>query len=158
MDTTNSEKANILATMLAQQVEDHFDELTASYYQTLRETLFSNRAMVRPAMLKDIATDQAKALLDYFHQSDLLDTERGAYLSRIGLGELSVLRLAQSTRQYFLRFLKDGQIAPTMDLVDGYYNALIVAYFRRLEKDIFEEQERTRHAFMRVVERSPEKP
>ena len=69
-------------------LDAHRADLEARYHQVLRETLFSNRSEVRPAMLRRIAQDEAAALSLFLHEPQLAAAmERGQQLCRIGLSE-----------------------------------------------------------------------
>ena len=142
-----------LRALLAQLIEANRPDLVGRYQQILRETLFSSRSAVRPSMLKNIASDEADALSNFLRQPQLRATERGAQLYQTGLSEQPVLRMGQVTRQFFLTHIEDGQIAPALEAIDTYQEAVIRGFIQSLEKAIFSEQERTRHAFERVVNR-----
>jgi len=156
MGSKNPAITDSLRALLAQLIEANRADLVGRYQRILRETLFSSRAAVRPSLLKGIAADEADALGRFLRQPQLPATERGAQLYQTGLSEQPVLRMGQATRQFFLTHIDDGQIAPALAAVDIYQEAVIRGFIQSLEKAIFSEQERSRHAFERVVNR--EKP
>jgi hypothetical protein len=140
-----------LMDLLAQRVQANCSDLGGGYQRVLRESLFLNRAEVRPNMIKGIASDEVEALLGFLQQPAFSGAERGAQLYQTGLGEQVVLRLIQVTRQFFLPYLENGQIAPMLELVDAYQETVIQGYIKALEKDIFAEQERTFKALQRTI-------
>jgi hypothetical protein len=135
---------------LAQLLETNREELVGRYQRVLRESLFLNRAEVRPSLVKGIATDEVEALLVFLEQSGFSGAERGAQLYQTGLGEQVVMRLGQVLRQFFLSYLENGQTAQMLELVDTYQEAVIQGFMKALEKNIFIEQERTYQALQRA--------
>lgn len=140
-----------MQTHLAQLLEANRDELVSQYQRVLRETLFHNRAEMRPSQVKELASSEVVAFLGFLQQPTFSGAERGAQLYRIGLGEKTVLRLGQEMRKFFLPYLNNSQIAQMLELVDTYQEAIIQGYITTLEQDIFTEQERTLHAFQRAA-------
>ena len=151
--TSHPQTTNDLTTAIAQILEAHQVDLSDRYFQALRETLFSNRAQVRPNALKKIASQETGALLDFFRQGAPPDPERGTQLCQSGLGEQALLRLGQAGRQFLLAHVNSDQIAPVLEAFDSYHNALVQGFIQRLEKNIFEEQERTRRSALKVANR-----
>ena len=142
-----------LRTTLAQLLETHQADLVEGYLKVLRETLFSSRATIRPNMLKKIAADEVDTFGRFLHQPSEAVVERGVHLYQTGLREQPVLRMGQWTRQFFVAHLADGQLGPTLAAIDAYQEQVIRGYIQSLEADVFNEQERTRHAYERVVNR-----
>jgi hypothetical protein len=143
-----------LRTLLVQLIETNRSDLVNQYQRILRETLFSSRSAVRPSMLKNIASDEIDAFNHFLHQPQQHAAERGRLLYQTGLSEQPILRMSQVTRQFFVTHLVDGQIAPTLKVIDAYQEQVIQGFIQSLEKAIFNEQERTRDAFIRVVNRN----
>ncbi|MEJ2747785.1 MAG: hypothetical protein P8183_07725 [Anaerolineae bacterium] len=139
---------------LTQLLETNRADLVSRYQRVLRESLFSSRSAMRPSMLPKIASDEADAFSNFLHQPQLHAAERGAQLYQTGLSEQPVLRMSQVTRQFFVSHLENGQIAPTLEVIDAYQEGVIQGFIQSLEKAVFNEQERTRHAFERVVNRN----
>lgn len=142
-----------LRILLVQLLETNRPDLANRYQQVLREALFSSRSAMRPSMVKNIASDEVESLNNFLRHPQLPATERGVKLYQTGLGEQPILRLGQVTRQFFLTHLEDGQIAPTLEAIDAYQEGVVQGYIQSLEKAVFNEQERTRHAFERVANR-----
>ncbi|MBI5838749.1 MAG: hypothetical protein HZB19_01480 [Chloroflexi bacterium] len=144
-DTTPIPTGDLLI-FLAQRVDDNRTDLISRYQQALRETLFANRAEVRPNMLKNIAADEAEALLSFLHQSALSGAERGKQLYQTGLGEQAVLRLGEVTRHFFLTHLECEQFASMLETVHAYQETVIQGFVQGIEKNHLIELERTRNA------------
>jgi hypothetical protein len=144
-------KTDALQKQLAQLLITNREDLVSRYQRVLRESLFLNRAEVRPSLVKDIASDEVEAFFGFFQQPAFSGAERGAQLYQTGLGERALLRLGQVTRQFFLPYLEYGQIAPMLELVDTYQETVMQGYIKALEKDIFAEQERTFKALQRTI-------
>src|SRR5512145_2927104 len=102
----------------AADIEGWRADLVQQYRQVLQQSLFTNRKEMRPAMLGTIATQEVDALIDYFKQVVPSGAARGAQLCETGLGEVSVLRLGQASRQFFIASLQDGHLAHMIHAYD----------------------------------------
>ena len=149
MVNTNSTQPEQLRELLAQRVEAQRAELTARYLAVLRESLFSNRAEVRPSILKGVASDEAAALLNFLRQSGFSGAERGEQLHQAGFNAGAILKLGQVTRQFLLNHLENSQIAPMLVLVDVYQEAIIEGFVQSIDKEKLIELERVRNALQR---------
>ena len=149
MDKIDSAEPEQLRELLAQRVEVQRADLAARYLAVLRESLFSNRAEVRPSILKGIATDEAEALLNFLRQSNFSGAERGERLHQAGFNAGAILKLGQVTRQFLLNHLENRQIAPMLVLVDVYQEAIIEGFVQSIDKEKLIELERVRNALQR---------
>ena len=149
MENINSTQPEQLMELLAQRVEINRADLTGRYLSVLRESLFSNRAELRPSTLKQIAADEVEALLHFLRQSGFSGAERGEQLHVAGFNAGAILKLSQVTRQFLLNHLENHQIAPMLDIVHEYQEAVIQGFVKSLEKDLLMEVERTRRAVQR---------
>ena len=149
MENPNSAQPEQLMDLLSQLVETHRVDLAGRYLSVLRESLFSNRAEVRLNMLKQIATDEAEMLLSFLNQPAFSVAEHGSQLHRTGLSERVVLRLGHVTRLFFLTHLESDQVAPMLETVHAYQEAVIQGFVQGLEKYHLSELERTRNALQR---------
>jgi len=140
-----------LVTLLKQSLEIDRVELIDRYQRVLLDGLFSNRAEVHPNMLRQIATDEAEAFLNFLNQPAFSSIERGLQLHQIGLSEPVVLRLGQVTRQFFLRYLEREHISPMLEIVHAYQEGVMLGFIKNLEKYHLDELERTRNALQRDV-------
>ena len=136
---------------LAQMLESNREELVGRCQRVLQESLFLNRAEVRPSLVKSIAADEVEALLSFLQQPGFSGAERGAQLYQTGLGEQAVMRLGRAVRQFFLPYLENGQTAQMLELVDAYQEAVVQGFVKALEENVFVEQERTLKAFQRAM-------
>lgn len=135
----------------AANIESWRADLVQQYRQVLQQSLFTNRKEMRPAMLGTIATQEADALIEYFKQVDSSGTARGEQLCEAGLGEVSVLRLGQATRQFFIASLQNGHLASVIHAYDEYHNSVMQGFIKKSEKVVLEEQERSRYAEKQVM-------
>ena len=149
MEDTDSAQPEELRKLLAQRVEAQRADLVPRYFVVLRESLFSNRAEVRPSILKGIATDEAEALLNFLRQSNFSGAERGERLHQAGFNAGAILKLGQVTRQFLLNHLENRQIAPMLVLVDVYQEAIIEGFVQSIDKEKLIELERVRNALQR---------
>jgi hypothetical protein len=149
MENTNSAQPEKLRELLAERVEVQRADLAARYLAVLRESLFSNRAEVRPSILKGIASDEADALLNFLRQSGFSGAERGEKLHQAGFNAGAILKLGQVTRQFLLNHLENSQIAPMLVLVDVYQEAIIEGFVQSIDKEKLIELERVRNALQR---------
>ncbi len=149
--------SNDLRAQLAQLLEVNRLELVDGYQRVLREFLFNGRSTMRPNMLRQIATDEVEAIHNFLRQPQPQVVERGIQLHQSGLSEQPLLRLGQVTRQFFVKHLENGQIAPALAVIDSYQEQVVQGFIHSLETAVFNVQEQTRHAFERVVNRENRK-
>lgn len=129
-------------------------ELVDNYQQLLRDAMFNGRSTMRPNMVKKIAADEVDAFIKCLQQPEWNALERGVQLHQFGLSEKALVRLGQVTRQFFIKYLESDQIAPTLELIDTYQEQVVQGFIQSLEAAVFTVQERTRHAFERVINRN----
>lgn len=134
METTSSAQSEPLLVLLAQQVEDHRADLVDRYLEVLRESLFSNRAEVRPSALKSIATDEVETLLRFFRQAESSIAKRGEQLHQVGFNARVVLKLGQVTRQFLLNHSENGQIVPVLEIIDAYQIGVVEGFIQSIEE------------------------
>lgn len=152
-DNIDSVTSDALPVLMIQQVEARRSDLVSRYHKSLRETLFTNRSEVHPSSLRRIAEEEVGALLHFLH-SPLPDShERGMQMCQVGLSEKSVLNLGRATRQFFAGCLESQQVAPALDLVGIYQDAVIQGFIQNREKIVLNEQERIRKAFELTISR-----
>lgn len=143
-----------LRTHLVQLLDARRSELAGEYQQILRAALFNRRTGIRPSMVSGIASDEVDTFSQFLHQqSPVHALERGAYFYKTGLSEQPLLHLGQVTRQFFVTHLETEQFPPVLAVIDAYQEGAISGYIQSLEKAVFSEQERTRRAFERVMNR-----
>lgn len=124
------------------------------YLRILRQTLFTNRAEVRPSMLRNIAAHETQALLEFFFQpSPQKVAARGIQHAQTGLSEETILGLAQTSRQFILENLGETAIVTAMHTADTYYHALLKGFLQGRERIILDEQERMRGALQKTLRR-----
>lgn len=154
MGSLNLTISDELRTHLVQLLDDHRPELVNDYKQVLRETLFNRRTTIRPNMLASIASDEVDTLRQFLYQQSHEDAlARGAQFYESGLSEQPLLYLSQVTRQFFVIHLEREQIPPVLAIIDAYQEGAISGFIQSLQKAVFSEQERTRRAFERVMNR-----
>jgi len=143
-----------LGAHLAQLLEANRSELVGNYQRVLREAMFNGRSTMRPNMLPKIASDEVDAFANFLQQPQQQVFERGVQLHQSGLSEQPLLRMGLVTRQFFVTHLENGQIAPALEAIDIYQEQIVQGFIQSLETAVFNVQERTRHAFERVVNRN----
>jgi PAS domain S-box-containing protein len=154
MDNNNPPIAGDLFEHLQQRFNTDRSSLVAQYQRVLRETLFTSRSELRPAMLGRIAGDEADTLLDFLqHPLPSTAIERGEQLCLIGLSEQAVLRLGQVTRHFFLAQLENHLAVPALEISDLYHASVLQGFLQRREQTILSEQERIRSALQKTLGR-----
>ncbi len=124
------------------------------YYQTLRETMFTNRALVQPAALKHIAAAEAAAVLQFFQSpAPPRAQQRGTELCRLGLGEEALFRLTYVTAD-FMRSSQREDLRPlAMSTLETYQKGLVVSFIQTRKAIVLEEQEHISGALERALHR-----
>jgi GAF domain-containing protein len=139
---------------IREQMIAHRDDLVTQFRRVLRETLFTSRAYVRPADLKNIAAAEVDAWFDYLRQPDsAAATARGAYLCQTGLGEQAIFGMSQALRLFSHTHLDDDLFWPSLETVDAYHSAFGQGFIQEREAITLEEQERIRAALQRTINR-----
>lgn len=133
MEKTSSAQAEQLMVLLVQRIEDHRSDLVDRYVGVLREALFSSSAQARPSALKQIAADEAEALLYFLRQSGGSPAKRGEQLHQAGFNARVVLKLSQVTRQFLLNHSENGQIAPMLEVVDAYETGVVEGFIQSMD-------------------------
>ncbi|MBN2116567.1 MAG: hypothetical protein JW730_08350 [Anaerolineales bacterium] len=133
MENTSSAQSEQLLALLAQQVEDQRADLVDRYLGVLRESLFSSRAEVRPSALKSIAADEVETLLRFLRRAESSTAKRGEQLHQAGFNARAMLKLSRATRQFLLEHSEDGQIAPMLEIIDGYETGIIEGFIQSIE-------------------------
>ncbi|MFZ0547197.1 MAG: ATP-binding protein [Candidatus Promineifilaceae bacterium] len=129
-------------------------QLQNRYLKILRQTLFTNRAEVRPSMLRKIAAHETQALLEFFFQpSPQKVAARGIQHAQTGLSEETILALAQTSRQFIIENLGETAVVTAMNTADAYYHALLKGFLQGRERIILDEQERMRGALQKTLRR-----
>jgi signal transduction histidine kinase len=153
MEDANIATTNALRKQFSQTVEANRPDLVSRYNQSLRDTLFTNRSELRPSLLRGIALDEVDAFLNYLRLPGFSGLEHGLHLCQMGLGEQALLGLGQATRQFFANLLEPVLIAPALEIVDAYQNAVTQGFIQGREKIILVEQEQIRSAFQIAISR-----
>lgn len=154
MGNPNPFTADDLSGHLQQRLTTERTDLLTQYQRALRETLFTSRSEVRPAMLGRIASDEVDKLLAFLqHPLPSSALERGEYLCSLGLSEQAVLRLGQVTRRFFLDQLQSQLAVPALEISDLYHESILQGFLKRREQVILSEQERIRSALQRTLNR-----
>lgn len=153
------EKENVdITDKLIDLLQANRSDLVGQYQKALRQALFNTRSKMHPNMLRQIATDEVDALTDFLQQSQWDASGRGAQLHQAGLSVPPLMRLGQVTRQFFVIHLEAEQISTALEVVDNYQNYVVQGFVESLESNVFDVQERTRHAFERVANRDNQQP
>jgi hypothetical protein len=133
MENTSSAASEQLMAILAQRVEDQHADLVDRYFRVLREALFSSRAQVHPSALKQIAAEEAEALLSFLKQAGFSAAKRGEQLHQAGFPARAVLKLGQVTRQSLLAGLENHHITSVLGIVDAYELAVVEGFIQSID-------------------------
>lgn len=126
------------------------DELVSQLQEALEATAFSNRFLLPPRRLPQIATSETDAFLAFLETGDVDSVRKqGERRAKEGLGEQAVLRLGTVLRQFCREHLTDK----TLQVADVYTNALLQGFMEGREILVLEEQEQMRRALQRVIGR-----
>ncbi|MCC7206530.1 MAG: hypothetical protein IT323_04450 [Anaerolineae bacterium] len=129
------------------------DALGAAYQQGLQEALFSNRLMIAPRRIRDLAHDEALFALEMLRSADNAQArvrERGQRLAEQGLGLNSVLNLCAALRRVLLdEPNRNGLFDSALDAVDKFAHALLEGYMAACQEEVRREQQRTLAAYQR---------
>jgi len=149
-----SEEKEIL-NQVAGQLVSQKAAIASELHQALRATDMSNRLLISPRRLEEMAQEELKAFLHFLETGDEEEThQRGARRASEGLGERSALAMTEALRRACWMANLDGEaLRVALEASGRYVNAFLEGYMSGREEEILKEQERTRHAFQRVLEK-----
>ncbi|TEU14370.1 MAG: GAF domain-containing protein [Anaerolineales bacterium] len=126
------------------------DALISQLRKVLEATAFSNRFLLPPRRLPQIAKAEADAFLDFLKTGDAdRIRQQGVKRAEEGLGEQAILRLGTTLGQFCRDYLADEALRAA----DVYADALLEGFMEGREAVILREQEQIRRALQRVVSR-----
>ncbi|MFB0536591.1 MAG: hypothetical protein ACETWR_16605, partial [Anaerolineae bacterium] len=139
-----------ISTEMDQRLTGCYEELLGRLREALEATAFSNRFLLSPRRLPQIAKAEADAFLDFLKTGDADKIRRqGAKRAEEGLGEQAVLRLGTTLRQFCRDFLADEALRTA----DVYTDALLEGFMEGREALILGQQGQIRGALQRVMSR-----
>ena len=149
-----SEKKEILD-QVAGQLVSRKAAIVSELHQALRARDMSNRLLISPRRLEEIAQEEVETFLHFLETADEEETrQRGAHRASEGLGEGSALAMTETLRRAcWMADLDREALRVAFEASGRYVNAFLEGYMRGREEEILKEQERTRHAFQRVLEK-----
>ncbi|NNJ12390.1 hypothetical protein EKD04_018850 [Chloroflexales bacterium ZM16-3] len=134
-----------IATWLA----EHLHELTAQLQLTLQATMFSNRQEMYPDQLGSVANEEAQMLAAYVAApDDSAALARGQRLCRDGLGDASIVTLAQAARRFFLSGVPEHLRIPALDLVERYESGVTRGFMAAHAAIITEDANHAKSTFL----------
>jgi len=152
MDNSARAQTDEFTRLLVKRIDADRADLVNRFRKNLQETLFTNRAEMRPREIGNIAAQAADMLLSASSHPEL-GLEHGAKLCQMGLSEQTVLGMGQATRRFVLAAFDNDLIAQAFEVIDAYENAIIRGYIQAREKLILAEQERIRGAMQVAIGR-----
>ena len=139
-----------IRTEIDQQLTDWYEELLGRLREALEATAFSNRFLLPPHRLPQIAQAETDAFLDFLKTGDADSIrEQGAKRAEEGLGEQAMLRLGTTFGQFCRDYLADEALRAA----DVYADALLGGFMEGREAIVLREQEQIRRALQRVISR-----
>jgi len=148
------EEKEILS-QIAEQLTSWKTAIASDLHQALRATDMSNRLLISPSRLEEIAQEEVEAFLHFPETGDEEEArQRGARRASEGLGERSALAMTEALRRAcWMADLDREALRVALEASGRYVNAFLEGYISGREEEILKEQERTRHAFQRVLEK-----
>jgi len=150
-----SSKERETLNQVAGQLVSRKAAIVSELHQALQATDMSNRLLISPRRLEEIAQEEVEAFLHFLDTGDEEETcQRGARRASEGLGERSALAMTEALRRACWMANLDGEaLRVALEASGRYVNAFLEGYMSGREEEILKEQERTRHAFQRVLEK-----
>jgi hypothetical protein len=150
-----SSKEQEILNQTAGQLTSRKTAVVSELRQALRATDMSNRLLISPRRLEAIAQGEVEAFLHFLETGDEEETrQRGARRASEGLGERSALAMTEALRRAcWMANPGMGALRVALEASGRYVNAFLEGYMSGREEEILKEQERTRHAFQRVLEK-----
>ncbi len=129
--------------------------IASELHQTLRAMSMSNRMLISPRRLEEMAQEEVEAFLHFLETGDEEGIRRrGGRRASEGLGGRSALAMTEALRRAcWTANLEKETLHVALEASGRYANAFLEGYMSAREEEILREQERTRHAFQRVLEK-----
>ena len=129
--------------------------IVSDLHQALQATDMSNRLVISPHRLEEIAQEEAETFLHFLETGNEEETrQRGARRASEGLGERSALAMTEALRgTCWIANLDREALRVALEASGRYVNAFLEGYMSGREEEILKEQERVRHAFQQVLEK-----
>ena len=140
---------------VAEQLASQKAAIASELSQALRAMDMSNRLLISPSRLEEIAQEEVETFLHFLETGDEEKTrQRGARRASEGLGERSALAMTEALRRAcWMADLDREALRVALEASGRYVNAFLEGYMSGREEEILREQERTRHALQRVLEK-----
>ena len=146
-------ETNVTHQLIKQQVEAGRSELTSLYRQIMQELLFTNRSDIHPRMIGQIAEQKADEFIYYIANPSSPNRDYGIWLSKIGIGPRTMVRIGRTTRQFVLAHITGDLLSEALKIVDEYEEAASLGFIKSREGIILAEQERIRGALQVAISR-----
>ncbi len=148
-------KEKEILNQMAGQLTSRKTAMVSEIHQALRATDMYNRLLISPRRLEEIAQEEVKTFLHFLETGGEEEArQRGARRASEGLGERSALAMTEALRGTCWMANLDGEALHVALKASGrYVNAFLEGYMSGREEEILKEQERTRHALQRVLEK-----
>ena len=155
MNPRLASKEKEILNQVAGQLASRKTAIVSELHQALRATDMSNRLLISPSRLEEIAQEEVETFLRFLEAGDEEQTrQRGARRASEGLGERSALAMTEALRwACWTANLDRKALRVALEASGHYVNAFLEGYMSGQEEEILKEQERTRHAFQRVLEK-----
>jgi hypothetical protein len=147
----------MIAKDIGRSLSAHLDQerLATELRQTLRQTLFSSGLCISPRRVNEVGQEAAAVFFKFLETEDAEAARTyGRDLALEGLGHRSILTMSEALRRACWMANLDREVLRVALGASGrYVNAFLEGYMSGREEEILKEQERTRHAFQRVLEK-----
>lgn len=135
-------------------LERWLDYLTDTMMKSVLETTFSNRMLIKPRRLQEIAGEESNMFIRYASGNhEFVVGDRGGDLAVAGLGQDSIIALTTAIRRSYDQ-LREEFPAISFDTVETYCNEMLRGYMAGRELEIRKEQERAHEAYIRILEKN----
>ena len=142
------------AAIAADNLSVYQEAMAEHVRKALSQTTFSNRMLIAPRRLQQIGTEEVETAVAFLkHQDRQMVIEHGYQLANEGLGRASVFAMSTALRRTCWDSQITGESSALFDLIEEYTTAFLEGYLTGLEEEIRQEQERTRQAYLRSIER-----
>jgi two-component system, sensor histidine kinase PdtaS len=123
------------------------EPLQAIIHKAMMDMIYSNSAFMRPALIKQLATVEIDAILNFVTTQDRSNIEAfGLKRAKEGLGASVLLTILRCVTNYCHQNLRDEQLIQASSVLGAYSDLYLDAYIRSRETVILAEQEHIRSA------------
>jgi hypothetical protein len=142
---------------LIEHITQAQQQIIENIRQALSERIFDNRYTFHPRRLQEVAGEELLHFKSFIETNDTQAVKEIAQRRMTeGFGLSSVLAVGMTLQKFFFREIgraQGGLLEAGLTAVSEYMDAYLTGYVKAMETSILAEQEQTRRAYFKTIEK-----